>query len=244
MVEQGGDGGDLGAVAEGGECIGHVLPVVGGILEVGALAAGLRAGVLVAAHSGGGPVPILHHLSHGGGDAAGDCFFTGPREVGTEVVVVGGLPPGGGHEGSDGGAVDGLGRRACQEQRPLRVGRQRFVGGNSLYVCVVAIEPMAHVFGYRGVGILEGSVQGVAQDGQHTVVGSGNGEATAVDGEEVESGPGGVERGQSALVDMEEDGDGAPCIVRGDGLGGGDRGEEGASHQGEGEEEDASFHKS
>ena len=43
---------------------------------------------------------------------------------------------------------------------------------------------------------------------------------------------------------MEEDGDGAPCIVHGDGLGGGDRGEEGASHQSEGEEEDASFHKS
>ena len=156
VEEECGDGGEVGAVADGGEAGGHVGPVVGGGAEVGALVAEILAGVAVGAHACVGPLPVAHDLSHSGSHAAGEGFLA---EVvgGAEVVVVGILVPFGLHEGAGGRGVDPLGGCACQQEGPLGMVGEGVVGGRREDEGVVAGEPgveggVGGAVGAEGVG--------------------------------------------------------------------------------------------
>lgn len=101
VVHEGGYGLDFLLRAKAVEGVGHVLPIVGGVGEVGG--EGAVGGVVVgfAAATGGGVVPVFHDLCHGGGYASGGGMGAG-SVGGAEVVVVGALTPGGCEEWGDG----------------------------------------------------------------------------------------------------------------------------------------------
>ena len=70
------------------DLIGHVVPVVGGLTEIGSQRAEARVVVGVATRAFQGMVPILHHLAHGSGNAASiDTATRATRGLRAEVVV-------------------------------------------------------------------------------------------------------------------------------------------------------------
>ena len=97
MVHQLGNSINLSLAAPPTDGVGHEVPLVGRV-EVGALGTEVGRAVSVGAVSADRMVPILHHLSLGGGHATGDGMGLVGIGIGALLVVPWRLVPGGGHQ--------------------------------------------------------------------------------------------------------------------------------------------------
>ena len=235
MIHQCCHGGFLSGGARAGELRGHAAPRVGGGAEVGAQRAEGGVGVGVGAIARCGVVPILHHLSGGGGGAPRYRPLAVVVAIGTQIVVVGALVPCGGKQGRHSRilrscvaalqqAVPQVVVRACMGVRPFELGIMFLI---MLNLPLVVVEPPLHMGGH--VVCHEGVGGAVAEDGRHTVVGRHDDEAlTLAAGKDVECGVGscGGDVGQgdvrAALGLDEMSGDGESfLLVHGRSRGGG-----------------------
>ena len=182
VVHQGGHSLLLGRRGRGGEAVGHVVPVVARVAEVGAQQAVARViAVGVAAVAEGGEVPILHHLSHGRSHAAGHGV------AGAVHVVRRALIPLGGHQGLHlvvGAVLQGV---AAFEERPLLMGCARGIVGLEAHganFLMVYIHRVLH--GCRHLLRVDTAVERPRQHRAGTVVGRHKEPASAVGREEID----------------------------------------------------------
>ncbi len=169
VIEQRGHGGLLGGGACRREGGGHIGPVVGGAGKVGRQLP-IIGGVAVAARARGRMIPILHHLPHGGGHAAGDAVVALIAVVGAELVVVGALIPSGCQQSVHHHGV--LAPVAADGQAaPLGgdiLGRDIARCTSLAYLLFVAVQPLHHL--RRDAFDRKGAAVRIAEDGTSRVV--------------------------------------------------------------------------
>ena len=174
VVHQGGYGVHLRRAAAAVEGIGHIVPVVGSVAEVGALGAVGVVGVGMRAVASGGMLPELHDLGRGSGHAARDYLVVIVVVLifvlGAEVVVVGCLVPGGGHQGADTLQLRLRCRRRGGQLLPLcgHCGTLP-LPGSRFHTFAHAVHPRAHMG--RHAVYLECACKRIAQYGSAAVIG-------------------------------------------------------------------------